>query len=503
MTHVFETQCKCWWDTSTAVWQLLNKTFGYIRKKEYSKYLKYNNTCHSIVMSFVDMIDDNEKLLKHINDCLKPKKAEQKKNGEVFTKLSVVKKMIKKLMEQYRKRYHINMFKNKHLKIYDPACGIGNFQVTLYRAFMVGLKNVIKDKEERKRHILENMLYMSELNPKNCVAFKKIFDIKNKYKMNLYEGDSLNVDIKSTFGVDKFDIIIGNPPYNKALTNVGAVPLYNKFIEYYIDKCDLLTFIVPSRWFAGGKGLDNFRHMMLNRTDIVYIKHFDDASTIFKGVDIKGGVNYFLIDKSHNGLCDYNGSQLKLNTFDILVDSKYYELINKLIKYECISKNYISQDHYKLQTNDKRLKEDISDDRLKCFVSQQKGFVKYIDKEEVKKNADTYKVITTRASFKANSGFGNTFIGKPNDVHTKSYISFNLETEDESKSLLSYMNCKLPNFMLSLRKISQDISTSTCKWIPLPPLDREWTNDDIYKHFELTREEIELIKNTNVIGYKD
>ena len=93
----------------------------------------------------------------------------------------------------------------------------------------------------------------------------------------------------------------------------------------------MLSFIVPSRWFAGGKGLDKFRIMMLNRTDILYIKHFDDASKIFGNlVDIKGGVNYFLIDKDYNGLCDYNGSIIKLNNYDIVVDSKYYSLINKL-----------------------------------------------------------------------------------------------------------------------------------------------------------------------------
>jgi hypothetical protein len=136
-------------------------------------------------------------------------------------------------------------------------------------------------------------------------------------------------------------------------------------------------------------------------------------------------------------------------------------------------------------------------------VSQQKGFVKYIDKKEIKKDVSSYKVITTRASFGANSGFGNIFIGNPGEVHTGSYISFKVSNETEAKSLLSYMKCRLPNLLLSLRKISQDISESTCKWIPLPPLNIEWNDEEIYKYFELSGDEIKLIKETKINGYND
>ena len=152
---------------------------------------------------------------------------------------------------------------NKDLKWYDPANGMGNFPIAVYLRLINTLKDIIPDNEERKRHILENILYMSELNKKNVYISKQIFDIDNKYKLNIHEGDSLKLDIKKEWNVDKFDIIIGNPPYNDELTNVGAKPLYNKFIEYYIDKCILLSFIIPSRWFSGGKGLDKFRFMML------------------------------------------------------------------------------------------------------------------------------------------------------------------------------------------------------------------------------------------------
>jgi len=210
-----------------------------------------------------------------------------------------------------------------------------------------------------------------------------------------------------------------------------------------------------------------------------------------------------LIDKDYNGLCDYNGSQVKFNTFDVILNSKYYDLVNKFLEYDKITKYYISQDFYKIQTNDTRLIDENKKNYLKCYVSQQKGFIKYIDKNEINKEIKNYKVITARAAFGANSSFRNTFIGYPNEVHTKSYISFNVKSENEAKSLLSYMKCKLPNLLLSLRKSSQDISEATCKWIPLLPLDNLWNDDMIYKYFKLSKDDIKLIKETKINGYNN
>jgi len=132
---------------------------------------------------------------------------------------------------------------------------------------------------------------------------------------------------------------------------------------------------------------------------------------------------------------------------------------------------------------------------IKCYVSQQKGNYKYIDKVFVKQNINKWKVITS-SSYGASKYFGNIFIGKPNEIHSGSYISFEVNNEIEANSLLSYLKCKLPNLMLSLRKISQSISEKTVKWIPLPSLDRLWDDIQLYKLFKLTKEEIELIDET-------
>jgi site-specific DNA-methyltransferase (adenine-specific) len=344
---------------------------------------------------------------------------------------------------------------------------------------------------------------MSEFNKKNCYICNQILNPNGKYKLNLHYGDSLKLDTNKEWGIHKFDIIIGNPPYNTEFNGAGgASPLYNKFIEYYVDKCDLLSFIVPSRWFAGGKGLDGFRKMMLSRKDIVFINHYKDASIIFgNGVNIEGGVNYFLINKNYNGLCCYNNNHINLSKFDILIEFQYTEIIKKILDNISLSKIYCGSSYYEIQTNDKRLCDQNNENYLKCYVSQQKGFTKYIEFKYVKKDTNNYKVITARANG-GNGCFGNMFIGKPNEVYTQSYISFKVNNEDEAKSLFSYLKCRLPNFMLSLRKISQDISESTCKWIPLPPLDRIWNDNMVYQYFNLNKEDIELVKSTKIIGYK-
>jgi len=180
-----------------------------------------------------------------------------------------------------------------------------------------------------------------------------------------------------------------------------------------------------------------------------------------------------------NGLCDYNGSKVKFNTFDVIFDSKYHDLVNKFLDKETITNIYLGR-YFGIETNDRNLTDDKK--LIKCYVSQQKGFIKYIDKNLIKKEYNFYKVITARAASGANSGnsgFGNIFIGNPNEIHTGSYISFKVSNENEAKSLVSYMKCKLPNLLLSLRKSSQDISEATCKWIPLPPLNKEWNDDDL------------------------
>lgn len=461
----------------------------------------YNISIH-FKMSLQSLIDSPVELLVLINECLKPREVEKKTFGEVFTPMGFINNMLRDLEEHYKTKNNKNIFEDETLTWGDTTSGMGNFPIAIYYKLMDGLQKKIPNEKERKKHILEKMLFMAEYNKKNCFVIKQIFNINNEFNLNLYEGDSLQLDIQKEFGIAKFDVVIGNPPYNEELKSSGATALYNKFIDYYIEKCILLCFVIPSRWFSGGKGLGSFRKNMLERTDIVYIKHFDDASAIFgSSVSIEGGVNYFLKDTNHCGDCMYNGTMTKLNKYDVFVDGKYHNIIDKMVTLNSVIPLYLGR-YFGVESNDKRLTSVETTETIKCYVSQQKGFEKYIEKKEIKKEYTFWKVITAEANG-GSKCFGNTFIGKPDEIHSGSYISFKASNEKEAKSLLSYMKCRLPNFMLSLRKPSQHTNESTCKWIPLPPLNKEWTDEEVYKHFQLSEDDMKLINETHIVGYKN
>lgn len=378
---------------------------------------------------------------------------------------------------------------------------MGNFPVVLYYKLMKGLESVIPDRDKRKRHILTRMIFMSELNSRNCKICKLIFN----EEINLYEGDTLQMNFKDAFGIDSFDIVFGNPPFNTEQLKTGSSPLFTKFIEKVSGHYKYLSFILPSKYFAGGRGLDGFRKAMLSRKDIVSIKQFDDASLIFgNSVDIKGGIHYLLIDVEYSGKCRFwiNDFSVKiaLDKYDILISKpEYYSIIDKMLMYTSLSTIYINQNYFGINTNDKRLLTEKTSKSVVCYVSQEKGLIKYID--GIRKDYKFHKVVTPEASHKGGSGFGNLFIGNDKCVLSKTYVGFKVDTIEEAESLLSFLKCRLPNFLLSIRKITHHTAKKTIEWIPLPLLDREWTDKKVYKHFGLTKDEIEIVQNATIVGY--
>jgi len=480
LNDIFREQCGSWWKGTKKLnfIDLLINIFGRCDSKA--------SRGISVIMSALksemeSLIDDMHATLDFLNSILAPKQSEKKEFGEVFTPDWFAD-------DKMLAAYSASTWTDPDGKFYDPAAGSGVFGVCIYYRLMDGLQSVFPNEAERKKHILTKMLFMSELGAKNVGILKHIFGST----ANIYHGDSLKFDADKHWGFDMKDVhVIGNPPYNKERTRSGASPLYNEFIEKYIDNCKTLSFVVPSRWFSGGKGLDKFRKMMLARKDIRFINHIDDASSVFgSSVSIEGGINYFMVDRDYNGDCTYNGIKTDLSALDILVDSRYLGLIKKFDDRLSLSSLYMGR-CYGIETNDTRLSND--ENLLQCFVSQSKGGIKYIDKTHVKKDYNSWKVVTARANGNSKR-FGSTFIGNPNQVHSASYISFNVSSEDEAKSLVSYMKTSLANKLLGLRKPSQDINENTCKWIPLPPLDRIWDNESVNKYYKLTKEEIALLE---------
>jgi site-specific DNA-methyltransferase (adenine-specific) len=449
-------------------------------------------------------INSNIGRMEHIEDVVlmlrkyvKDAEVQKKKFGEVMTPLELVKEMIDQLPK--------DVWSNPELKWLDPANGTGPFPSIVIYKLMKGLKDWEPDDDKRYKHIVENMIYVSEIQPKNMFLFMCAFDPFDIYKLNVYTGsfldDGFNKHMKEVWGLDKFDVVIGNPPYQENIEgNKRARPIYNDFVEKSIEISKKTLLIVPSRWLAGGFGLDEFRKMMFTRNDIKLIKHFDNAKEIFgNDVDIKGGVSYFLIDVNYCGDILFDDIYCKLNKYDIWVNPKYHQIIEKvlIISGSSLKKICKSQSYFGFPGNESLFKKTKEDGLIKVYVSKKRGDIMWVDNSNIKdsKKKSGYKVFTTAAAGSSNKlgVFGNKIIGFPNEVASKSFMTFLTNSENESKSLISYMNTKFCLFFLSLRKNTHNLKPDTLSWIPMVSLDREWTDELLFEYFKLTDEEIGLI----------
>jgi site-specific DNA-methyltransferase (adenine-specific) len=378
-------------------------------------------------------------------------------------------------------------FWKQERKVFEPCAGKGGFLLDIISLFNDGLKYPIEDPEERYKFIVEECLYWSDINPTNVWICKLLLDPFGKYNLKYNLGDTLKLDIKAKWNIDGFDAVIGNPPYSTDPSKQDTTPLYNLFTETFIDKTTYLLYVTPSRWFIGGKGLDGFRKMMMKRKDIPLIVHNSKCKEWFgNGVEIKGGCSYFLIDKAYTGECCFNGVMYALDTYDVIIQPQHHTFISKIADFPKITDIYMNRNAYKCETNDKRLK-DTGDITVYVSSLKTKNRKKYIDTYDFNETNRTWKVITAEAAHGGESGFADfKTILTPDEIYTNSYIGFRVSTEAEGKSLISYLNCKLPNYLLSIRKISQHINTDVVKWVPLVPLDRIWDDKQVSEYFKVS-----------------
>jgi hypothetical protein len=265
LLNVFRDQSFIWWNKPDIIRLIEAIVAKYIIKSS-----DIYNISLQFKMSLQSLIDTPKELLELIDSCLKPKQKEKQENGEVFTPMCLVFEMLDKLDAHYIADHGRSIFAEPRFKWFDPAAGMGNFPVAVYLRLMTGLKAHLPDDSERKKHIIENMLYMSELNKKNVFISHQIFNMDNRYRLNIHEGDTLELDISRVWnmGNHSFDVILGNPPYNKGGIRshtgkqLGArnETIWPKFIEKSFDwlKPDgFLVFINPLSWLKKSHSMHN------------------------------------------------------------------------------------------------------------------------------------------------------------------------------------------------------------------------------------------------------
>ena len=313
----------------------------------------------------------------------------------------------------------------------------------------------------------------------------------------------------------KFDVIIGNPPYQ--LSDGGgkgtsAKAIYQKFVEQ-AKKLNprFLTMIIPSRWFSGGKGLDSFREEMLNDDRMRQIHDFFNASDVFPGVEIKGGVCYFLWDRDNKGLCEvssYENAKIiskmerPLLEKDQDVFIRYNRAISILKKVlakneQSFSEIVSSQKPFGLRTFFKGIK-DKFDNSVKVYANKNIGYIK---EEQILKNKewqDEHKVIIPRAIGSGNSKTDiiKPIYSEPNSCCTETYIVVrNNFTKQNTNNVITYIQTKFFHFLVTLQKNTMMASKTVYKFVPMQDFSKPWTDEELYKKYDLSQEEIDFIES--------
>lgn len=319
-----------------------------------------------------------------------------------------------------------------------------------------------------------------------------------------------------------FDIIVGNPPYQKIDGGYGssAMPLYDKFVVQALDSsASIVCMIIPSKWFAGGKGLTKFRERLLHDPRFVKIVDYTDASECFPSADIGGGVCYFLWDNNYDGECTISTivegevrttMKRSLSEWDVLVrHNDTVELLRKILAQpdqQSYAIQVSSRNPFGLATNftDYQMKQtpvNMNSDMIKLYRKSMEAV--WVDKKYVTNNRqwiDMWKVIIPSAYGERTLPpwwiTGEPAVIPPGSVCTETYLVVGAyPTKEEAQNCVQYNRSQFFRFLLMLRKNTQHLTKDTYRFVPQLPMTQEWTDESLASYYSLTEADNKIIES--------
>lgn len=489
-------------------------------------------------------------------------------NDEVFTPPEFAGQMLDTLATEWAKSNKgASIWENSDLKFLDPCAKSGVYLREIVKRLNLGLTKSIPDLSERVNHILTNQVYGIGITTLTSLLTRRsIYCSKNANSVHSivrgFSSNDGNVWFESTehsWGKDKchfcgasrseyertldlethayafihtedasallqkmfganmrFDVIVGNPPYqlSDGGASASARPIYHQFIEQAMNlEPRYVVMVTPSRWFAGGKGLDDFRKSMLADRRLRVIVDYIQEKDAFPNVNINGGVNYFLWDRDHEGDCEIttvapgskSGTPIvrPLNQFDIFVRrNESVPILQKVLAKgeKSFAERVSSRKPFGLATDFHGIAAPTAKRDIKLYGS---GKVTWVSLDQLETNQDwvkKWKVLIPRAS-DGNENYplpiwdqAGPFVSGPGEACTETYLVASLaKTKREAENIAAYMRTRFFRFMVSIRKGTQDNKASLFTFVPEIPMDKKWTDDELFDRYLLTPADISFV----------
>lgn len=478
-------------------------------------------------------------------------------NDEVFTPPEIANRMLDLLPKE--------IWSDSKVKFLDPFCKSGVFLREITMRLLDGLSEEIPDMQERLDHILHYQVYgMAITELTSLVSRRSLYcskEASSEYSISRFDEAAGNIafheiqhtwnestgkciycgasrDVyergedkeshayqfihtdnpKELFNNMKFDVIIGNPPYQ--LNDGGgrdsaAIPLYDKFVQKAKQLAPhFLIMIIPARWYTGGRGLDDFRDNMISDTRLKVIHDYPETDDCFPGLNIRGGVCYFLWDSLYHGDCTIinhiKGKMIEmkrpLKEANIPLLIRYNQSISimkKVLKFKEVSLGkYVSTSKpFGMRSNFSDFTSIQTEmHSVKLYRFGENGYVakKIIVKNE--KLIDRYKVLVSKASPGGDeyphSIVSQPIVSEPNSVCTETYLVIkDVDSRIEAENLVSYIKTRFFRFMMSLVKNTQNISKASYTFVPLQDFSHPWTDEMLYRKYKLSSDEIAFIES--------